>query len=99
MTTIFHDLLHVIMEDYVDDILEKSKTCDSHIAILTSIFERFEKLKVFLNPKKCVFGVQFRKFLGYIVSRRSIEIDPTKIKSIMEMHPPTTSKQLHNFQG
>lgn len=57
MTTIFHDLLHVIMEDYVDDILRKSKTQDSHIAALTTIFERLEKYKVLLNPKKCVFGV------------------------------------------
>ena len=30
MTTIFHDLLHVIMEDYVDDLLGKSKTRESH---------------------------------------------------------------------
>jgi hypothetical protein len=39
MTTIFHDLLHVIMEDYVDDLLGKSKTRESHIPILTTIFE------------------------------------------------------------
>ncbi|WP_141225155.1 reverse transcriptase family protein, partial [Listeria monocytogenes] len=36
MTTIFHDLLHVIMEDYVDDILGKSKTRESHIDVLTT---------------------------------------------------------------
>lgn len=99
MTTIFHDLLHVIMEDYVDDILGKSRTHDSHIAILTTIFERLEKYKVQLNPKKCVFGVQSRKLLGYIVSRRGIEVDPTKVKAIMEMPPPTTLKKLWSFQG
>ena len=43
MTTIFHDLLHIIMEDYVDDILGKSKTRESHIDVLTTIFERLEK--------------------------------------------------------
>ena len=99
MTTIFHDLLHVIMEDYVDDILGNSKTCDSHINVLTTIFERLEKYKVCINPKKCVFGVKSSKFLGYIVSRRGIEVDPTKVKDIMEMPPPTTLKQLRSFQG
>lgn len=99
MTTIFHDLLHVIMEYYVDDILGKSKAHNFHIVFLTSIFKRLEKCKVFLNPKKCVFGVQLGKLLGYIVSRRGIEVSPTKVKVIMEMPPPTTLKQLHNFQG
>ena len=68
MTTIFHDLLHVILEDYVNDILEKSKTCDAHIIVLSTIFEHLKKYKVRLNPKKCVFGVQSRKLLGNIVS-------------------------------
>ena len=87
------------MEDYVDDILGKLKTCDSHIDVLTTIFERLEKHKVFLNPKKCVFGVKSGKLLGYIVSRRGIGVDPTKMKAIIEMSPPTTLKQLHIFQG
>jgi hypothetical protein len=99
MTTIFHDLLHVIMEDYVDDILGKSKTRESHIDVLTTIFERLEKYKVHLNPKKYVFGVKYGKLLGYIVSRKGIEVDPAKVKAIMEMPPPTTLKQLRSFQG
>ena len=99
MTTIFHALLHVVMEDYVDDILGKSKTHDSHINVLTTIFERLEKYKVHLNPRKCMFGVKSGKLLGCIVSRRGIEVDHVKVKAIMEMPPPTTLKQLHSFQG
>ena len=48
-------------------------------------------------PKKCVFGVKSGKSLGYIVSRRVIEVDPAKVKVFMEMPPPTTLKQLHSF--
>ena len=87
------------MEDYVDDILGNSKTHNSYIDVLTTIFERLEKYKVCLNPKKCVFGVKLGKILGYIVSRRGIEVDPAKVKAIIEMPPPTTLKQLYIFQG
>ena len=87
------------MEDYVDNILGKSKTRESHIDVLTTIFERLEKYKVHLNPKKCVFGIKLGKLLGYIVSRRGIKVDPTKVKAIMDMPPPTTLKQLYSFQG
>lgn len=31
MTTIFHDMFHELIEDYVDDIVVKSKTRDEHV--------------------------------------------------------------------
>jgi len=38
MTTIFHDMMHVSMEDYVDDILAKSLTRESHLDVLEKVF-------------------------------------------------------------
>jgi predicted HD phosphohydrolase len=69
VTVIFHDMIHDIMEDYVDDILGKSKTREDHPIILRRIFERLREYKVRLNPKKCVFGVLSGKLLGFIMSR------------------------------
>jgi len=45
-----------------------------------------------------VFRVSSRKRLGHIVSRRGIEVDPKKIKAIIEMSPPTNIKQLRSLQ-
>ena len=94
MTVIFHDMLHDIMEDYVDDILAKSKTRIGHPSVLRRIFDRLRVYKVHLNPNKCVFGVTSGKLLGFIVSRRGTEVDPAKVKAIMEMPPPQNLKQL-----
>lgn len=63
MTTIFHDLMHVTVEDYVDDFLGKSIDRDTHLDILSVVFDQLEKYKVRLNPKKCVFGVTSGKLL------------------------------------
>ena len=52
-----------------------------------------------LNPSKCAFGVTSGKLLGYVISSRGIEIDPTKIKAIMSMPPPKTEKQIRGFIG
>jgi hypothetical protein len=41
-----------------------------------------------LNPEKCVFGVRQGKILGYLVSHRGIEANPTKIQAIINMTPP-----------
>lgn len=99
MTAIFHDMIHKILEDYVDDILAKSKTCHGHLDILESVFDRLQHYGLRLNPKKCVFGVTSGKLLGFIVSRRGIEIDPKKVKAITEMPPLRTLKQLRSLQG
>ena len=38
-----------------------------------------------LNSSKCTFGVKSGKLLGFIVSQKGIEVDPEKVKAILEM--------------
>ena len=99
MTTIFHDMMHTFMEDYVDDILAKSHTREGHLEILDKIFTRLEKFNVRLNPKKCVFGADSEKLLGFIVSNRGIEVETKKIDAIINMPPPKNISHLHTLQG
>ena len=47
-----------------------------------------------LNPSKCIFTVPFGKFLGFMVSQKGIEMNPEKIKAIIEMSPPTNVKEV-----
>ena len=55
VTTIFHDMMHKTMEDYVDDTLLKSAKCNTHLQDLGPILARMEKFSLRLNPKKCTF--------------------------------------------
>ena len=52
-----------------------------------------------LNPKKCTFGVTSRKLLGYMVSERGIEVDPDKIRAIIDMPALRTEKEVKGFLG
>ncbi|XP_058221003.1 uncharacterized protein LOC131331154 [Rhododendron vialii] len=52
-----------------------------------------------MNPLKCAFGVCSGKFLGFVVRSRGIEIDPVKIKAILEMPPSKNLKELKGLQG
>src|SRR5262249_12660569 len=99
MTAIFHDMMHLYMEVYVDDILVKSKTREDHPKILAKVLQRAREHKLKMNPKKCVFGVSSTKLLGFIVSKWGIEIDPNKAKAIVEMLPPKNIKQLRGLIG
>lgn len=63
MTAIFHDMMHGCLEDYIDDIVVKSKEVDQHVDDLRKVFTRCRKYKLRMNPLKCAFGVSSEKFL------------------------------------
>lgn len=52
-----------------------------------------------MNPKKYTFGVSSGKFLGFMVHRRGIDIDPAKVRGITAATPPMTVKELKSFLG
>jgi len=99
MTTMFHDFIHKTVEFYVDDILVKSKKKEDHVNDIKAAFDRMRQYKLRIKPQKYVFEVSSGKLLGYIIFRRGIEMDPKKIKAIIEMSPPTNLKQLRSLQG
>ena len=52
-----------------------------------------------LNPNKCMFEVTIGKFLGFMVSQRGIEVNPEKVRAIMELGPLGTVKEVQSLNG
>ena len=52
-----------------------------------------------MNPTKCTFGVKSGKLLGFVVSQKGIEVDPDKVKAILDMPEPRMEKQVRGFLG
>jgi hypothetical protein len=99
MTAMFHDMMHKEIEDYVDDIVVKSKKREDHLGILRKVFDRCRLYKLKMNPLKCAFGVSAGKFLGFLVHNRGIDVDPAKASAIATMKAPTSHKELKSFLG
>ena len=84
---------------YVDNIVVKTK---QHLTLLDDLKETFTNLreyKVKLNPEKCVFSVPAGKLLGFLISKRSIEANPEKIKAIKRMRKPARLRDVQKFTG
>ena len=99
ITTIFHDMIHCELEDYVDDVVVETETSKGHFKTLRRVFERCRQYKLRMNPLKCAFGVVAGKFLGFLVHQRGIDVDPMKAKAIATMKPLMTVKELKSFLG
>ncbi|XP_042404964.1 uncharacterized protein LOC121995243 [Zingiber officinale] len=55
--------------------------------------------RVKLNPQKCLFGAKSDRFLGYIVTERGIEANPSKVKALQDMPPPRNLRQVQRLTG
>ena len=66
---------------------------------LQETFNTLRSYNMKLNPSKCVFGVTTEKFLGFMVSQRGIEVNPEKVRVILELKPPRTVKAVQSLNG
>ncbi len=84
---------------YVDDIAVMTRKGSDLISDLKETFDNLRQYKMMLNPLKCVFGIPAGKLLGFIVSHRGIEVNPEKIKAILNIKRPTCLKDVQRLTG
>lgn len=90
---IFAELIGRSMEVYVDDMIRKSLKDEDHARDLENTFRLLRQYGMKLNPKKCTFGVQAGKFLGFMINQKGIEANSDKVKAILEMRSPRNVKE------
>ena len=84
---------------YIDDIIVFSMSVAEHIQHLKLVIAELTKFNLRLNKNKCHFGYKSIKLLGHIISGDSIQPDPAKLSSVLNMIAPTSSKQVGSILG
>jgi hypothetical protein len=99
MNLIFHDLLGVSMEVYIDDMVVKSVGFEEHMTDIKLSLERMKKYGLRMNPLKCAFGVTSGRFFEFIVHENGIQINPKKIESIRKIGELVCKKDVQKLLG
>ena len=99
VNNMFHKHICTSMEVYIDDMLVKSIKAGLHVNQLVKAFQVLKDYKMKLNPTKCAFEVSVGKFLGFIVNSRGIEANPDKIRVVLNMRPPSNTKEVQRLTG
>jgi hypothetical protein len=55
--------------------------------------------QLFLKQSKCAFGASEVEYLGHLVGKDGIRVDPKKIEAMQDWPHPKTLKILHGFMG
>ena len=80
------------MEVYIDYMLIKSKERSDHATHLQQVFDLLRTYGMKLNPAKCAFRVSAGRFLGFMMTQRGIEANPSQLKAILESPTPSFRK-------
>ena len=84
---------------YIDDILIFSQNFDQHLEHLGQVFQNLRAANLKIHPGKCKFAAKEVKYLGHIVSRLGIKVDPSKYSAIETYPVPKNVKNAHAFLG
>nr|GEW15181.1 hypothetical protein [Tanacetum cinerariifolium] len=92
---VFMDLMNRVCKPYfdkfvIDDILVYSKDEEEHRKHLKIILELHKKVRLYAKFSKCDFWLDSIQFLGHVIDRSGVHVDPSKIKSIKNWVAPTT---------
>lgn len=96
---IFRDIKFEYVLNFVDDLLIFSKTKEEHIQHLTEVVDRLSKHNLTVNPKKVKLFHTEVSYLGNIISKNQIRIDPSRTDSIRNFSTPKNGKQVGTFIG
>jgi hypothetical protein len=82
---------------YVDDIVPHSSNFNDHLATLDSVFHKLISEGFTINASKCHFCRPEIKFLGYIISDRTLRPEPRKIEAILTYPLRKTKNSSESF--
>lgn len=99
MDKVFADLISKFMEVYVDDMEVNTSLAEDDLADLEKVFIQIRAYDMRLNPDKCFFGVEGGKFLGFLITKRGIEVNPDKCEAITSTGSLTIFKYLQQLNG
>ncbi|GJZ22275.1 putative reverse transcriptase domain-containing protein [Tanacetum coccineum] len=72
---------------------------EEHGKHLKIILELLKKERLYAKFLKCDFWLDSVQFLGYVIDRSGVHVDPTKIEAIKSWAAPTTPMEVRQFLG
>ena len=99
MNRIFAPHLYKFVVVYLDDIMIFSRTPEEHVQHLRTVLELLRQHKFYAKREKCSLNKPEVKFLGHLVGREGLRVDPAKVKAVQEWPEPKDVTQVRQFLG
>ncbi|KAJ9557045.1 hypothetical protein OSB04_011659 [Centaurea solstitialis] len=104
---VFMDLMNRVCRPYldkfvivfIDDILIYSRSKEDHEHHLRLILELLKAEQLYAKFSKCEFWIREVHFLGHVVNKEGIHVDPAKVEAVKKWEAPKTPTEIRQFLG
>jgi len=96
MNNLFQEYIDKFVSIYIDDILVFSKSKEEHLEHLKIVLDILRDAKLYGKMSKSEFFKTEMEFLGHIVTRDGIKVDPHKVQVVRDWK---TSKNIHDVRS
>ena len=99
MNNTFRDFLDKFLVIYLDNFLVFSDNLKEHKKHIRLVLERMREAGLYLKASKCEFHKEEVEFLGFIVGKNGVRMDPKKVDSITSWPVPKLVHDVRMFLG
>ena len=99
MNRVFRSYVDQFIVVFINDILVYSKSMEKHVYHLRTVLQTLREHQLYAKFSKCDFWTESVAFLGHVVTKDGIQVDPQKIEAVSEWPRPTTVTEIRSFLG
>ncbi|GKV24168.1 hypothetical protein SLEP1_g33813 [Rubroshorea leprosula] len=99
MNRVFGKYLDQFVVVFIDNILIHSSSRTLHEKHLRTVLETLRSERLFAKFKKCEFWLDNVAFLGHVVTKNGISVDPQKIEAVVDWRRPNSVAEIRSFLG
>jgi hypothetical protein len=99
MNNVLSKFLDKFVLVFIDDILIYSKNREEHEEHIRLVLQVLREHRLYAKFNKCDFFQKQIHYLGHVLSKEGVAVDPDKIRSIMEWPTPKDVSDIRSFMG
>ena len=96
---VLRDYLDESVLAYFDDIIIFSQDLESHVKHVKAVLDRLREYNLFAKLEKCRFHQSSVDFVGYIISKDGVSVNPANNESVETWPTPKSVKEVQSFLG
>jgi hypothetical protein len=84
---------------FIDDVLVYSRSEEEHEEHLHLALQKLRENRLYAKFSKCEFWMKQVAFLGHVISKGGISVDPIKVQDVLSSNVPTSVGDIQSFLG
>jgi hypothetical protein len=96
MNTVFMEYLDKFIVVFINDILVYSRSEEEHLHLA---LQKLQEQRLYAKLSKCEFWTKRVAFLGHVISKGGISVDPSKVQDVFSWNAPMSVGNIRSFFG